>query len=207
MAVPSPFLKKDPSLNNLSDTKKKLREEYRRRRDAFHSQLDAATRGLAFRRPPSPLAKLIEQSEIIGLYSSMGSEAPTDKLTEYLIEAGKTLAFPVVMGDLPLEFRRVDNVDLMETGFKNISEPSSDCPEVIPDLIIAPMVAFDRSMGRLGQGGGHYDRTFEKHPNATRIGFAWSVQEADNIPIQAHDVTLQMIVTECEIIQQVNMTS
>lgn len=137
----------------------------------------------------------------------MGSEAPTIRLAEYLIESGKTLAFPTVVGDFPLEFRQIDNIDLLESGFKNISEPGSDCPLVVPDLIITPMVAFDRSMGRLGQGGGHYDRTFEKYPQATRIGFAWSVQEADILPAEPHDVTLHMIITECEIIQQVNVTS
>ncbi|WP_422343959.1 5-formyltetrahydrofolate cyclo-ligase [Parasphingorhabdus sp.] len=194
-------------MNNLPEIKKKLREEYRRRRDAFYNQLDAATKGLAFRRPPSPLAKLIEQSDVIALYSSMGSEAPTARLAEYCIEIGKTIAFPAVTGDSPLEFRQVDNIELLETGYQNISEPGADCPVVRPDLIVTPMVAFDRSMGRLGQGKGHYDRSFEKYPEASRIGLAWSVQEADNIPMQPHDVTLQMIVTESEIIQSVNMTS
>ncbi|MEP3780944.1 MAG: 5-formyltetrahydrofolate cyclo-ligase [Parasphingorhabdus sp.] len=194
-------------MNSLIEQKKNLREEYRRRRDAFHSQLDAATRGLAFRRPASPLARLIEQSEIIALYSTMGSEAPTGKLTEYCIEMGKMVAFPLVTGDSPMEFRHVDNVDLLENGFKDIPEPSTDCPLVTPDLIIAPVLAFDRSMGRLGQGAGHYDRTFEKYPQATRVGLAWSVQETDNVPLQPHDVTLEMIVTESEIIQRVNKTS
>ncbi len=101
----------------------------------------------------------------------------------------------------------MDNLELLETGYQNISEPSTDCPAVTPDLIITPMIAFDRSLGRLGQGKGHYDRTFEKYPKATRIGFAWSVQEAENIPMQPHDVTLEMIVTESEIIQRVDMTS
>ncbi|WP_229956854.1 5-formyltetrahydrofolate cyclo-ligase [Parasphingorhabdus litoris] len=169
--------------------------------------MDPATKGLAFRRPPSPLAKLIEQSEVIALYSAMGSEAPTARLAEYCIEIGKIIAFPVVTGDSPLEFRQVDNIELLETGYQNISEPGADCPVVTPDLIITPMIAFDRSMGRLGQGKGHYDRTFENYPKATRIGLAWSVQEADNIPMQAHDVTLEMIVTESEIIQRVEMTS
>lgn len=137
----------------------------------------------------------------------MGSEAPTDKLAEYLVEAGKILAFPVVKGDSPLEFRKVDNIDLLEVGYKDIPEPGPHCPAVAPDLIIAPMVAFDRSMGRLGQGGGHYDRTFDKYPDATRIGLAWSAQETEIIPIEPHDIILHMIITECEIIQQVNMTS
>ncbi|AMO71469.1 hypothetical protein AZE99_06040 [Sphingorhabdus sp. M41] len=166
-----------------------------------------ATRGLAFRRPPTPLAQLIEKSEIIALYSATGSEAPTASLTEYLTEIGKTTAFPVVVGNSPLEFRKVDNLDLLEAGFRNISEPNANCPTVTPDLIIAPMVAFDRSMGRLGQGGGHYDRTFAKYPQAKRIGFAWSVQEADAVPVQAHDAPLDMIVTESEIIQRIDIKS
>ncbi|NCO48952.1 MAG: 5-formyltetrahydrofolate cyclo-ligase [Sphingomonadales bacterium] len=194
-------------MSSLNDKKKKLREEYRRRRDAFHSQLDMATRGLAFRRPPTPLAKLIEQSEVIALYSAIGSEAPTARLADYLAEIGKTIAFPVCVGDAPLEFRKVDNIDLLEAGFRNISEPNADCPVVTPDLIIAPMLAFDRSMHRLGQGGGHYDRTFGKYPDAIRIGLAWSVQEADSIPVESHDRQLHMIITESEIIQSVEMTS
>jgi len=78
---------------------------------------------------------------------------------------------------------------------------------VAPDLIIAPMLAFDRSMHRLGQGGGHYDRTFAQYPQAPRIGLAWSVQEADAIPVESHDMELDMIVTESEIIQRVDLTS
>lgn len=194
-------------MNSLSDDKKTLRKEFRRRRDSFYSQLDAATRGLAFRRPPSPLAKLIEQSEMIAVYSAAGSEAPTARLIEFLIESGKTLCFPVVVGDSALEFRQVDTLDLLETGYRDIAEPGPACPVVAPDLIIAPMLAFDRSMGRLGQGGGHYDRTFAKHPDAPRIGLAWSVQEADDIPMQPHDFMLDMIVTESEIIQKVEMAS
>jgi 5-formyltetrahydrofolate cyclo-ligase len=205
--VPSLFYRKNNYLSSLKDKKNKLREEYRRRRDAFHRQLDMATRGLAFRRPPTPLAKLIEQSDVIALYSAIGSEAPTARLAEYLAEIGKTLAFPVVTGNAPLEFRQVNNLDLLEAGFRNISEPNANCPAVTPDVIIAPMIAFDRSMGRLGQGGGYYDRTFEKYPEAIRIGLAWSVQEADAVPVQPHDIPLHMIVTESEIIEKVDMNS
>ena len=194
-------------MSSLIDKKKKLREEYRRRRDAFHRQLDVATRGLAFRRPPSPLARLIEQSRTVALYSAVGSEAPTANLAAYLAEIGKIIAYPVVVGNRPLEFRQVDQLDLLESGYRNIAEPGADCPVVAPDLIIAPMIAFDRSMGRLGQGGGHYDRSFAAYPEAKRIGLAWSVQETDAVPVQPHDIPLDMIVTESEIIQRVDMTS
>ncbi|MEO9469039.1 5-formyltetrahydrofolate cyclo-ligase [Parasphingorhabdus sp.] len=194
-------------MSDLVENKKNLREEYRRRRDAFVSQLDTATRTLAFRRPPTPLNQLFEQTEVIALYQAVGSEAPTMRLMEYLSEIGKTVAFPVVTGQAPLEFRAVSDIELLEAGYQNIPEPSESCPVVTPDLIIAPLIAFDRRLGRLGQGQGHYDRTFEKYTHAKRIGLAWSVQELDSIPIEEHDVPLDMIITEYEIIQSVNMTS
>ncbi len=188
-------------MSSLSDNKKKLREEYRRRRDSFFDTLDAATRGLAFRRPPTPLAQLIKSSQVVALYRNVGSEAPTGRLAEYCGEIGKTVAFPCVRSDQPLDFRAVSHLDLLVEGFANIPEPSNDDPLVEPDLIITPLVAFDRQLNRLGQGGGHYDRTFEEYPEVPRIGLAWSVQETENIPVEPHDIPLQMIVTECEIIE------
>lgn len=194
-------------MNSLKENKKKLREEYRRRRDAFHGQLDNATLNLAFRRPPSPLAKILETKKVVAVYASLGSEAPTTRLIEYLIEIDKNVAFPLVTGEKPLEFRAVSKLETLQPGFMGIAEPGDDSPPVVPDIIIAPMIAFDRSLNRLGQGGGHYDRTFEQYPDATRIGLAWSVQEADNIPTETHDQQLHAIVTESELIQKVESTS
>lgn len=131
----------------------------------------------------------------------MGSEAPTERLIEYLAEIGVKIALPRVTADDSLEFRLISGTDVLVSGFKDIPEPSEACPLVDPDMIIAPLVAFDRSMRRLGQGGGYYDRSFEKYPDTPRIGLAWSVQETSEIPTEAHDVPLHMIVTECEIIE------
>ena len=178
-----------------------MREEYRRRRNAFYDQLDNATRNLVFRRPPSPLARLIENQQTIAIYAAVGSEAPTSNLIEFLFETGKTVAFPRVVGKSPLEFRTMTDVDLLETGFANIPEPGDNTELVTPDVIFAPMTAFDRHMGRLGQGGGHYDRSFQKYPDALRIGLAWSIQETDEVPTEEHDVALHVIVTESELIQ------
>ncbi len=194
-------------MNNLLDDKKDIRKEYRRLRDAFVLQLDRATLTLAFRIPPTPMAELIEQAESIALYSATGSEVGTKKLAEYLADRQKSILFPKVTGSGSLDFRAVSNIDLLQPGFKDILEPPSDCAVVEPDLIIAPLLAFDRSMNRLGQGGGHYDRTFEKYPEAVRIGLAWSVQESSQLPTEPHDVDLHMIVTESEIIQRDNLTS
>ncbi|MGB5724863.1 MAG: 5-formyltetrahydrofolate cyclo-ligase [Parasphingorhabdus sp.] len=188
-------------MSSLKEKKKKLREEYKRRRDAYVGQLDTASRNLSFRRPPSPLSRLIKQDQTVAIYRSVGSEAPTTRLIEYLTEIGASIALPRVTEDGHLDFRLVSGADILVTGFRNIPEPDESCALADPDMIIAPLVAFDRSLRRLGQGGGHYDRSFGKHPDVPRIGLAWSVQEADEIPTEPHDVTLHMIVTECEIIE------
>lgn len=185
----------------MKEKKKKLRAEYRRRRDAFVGQLDVASRNLSFRRPPSPLARLIEQVQTVALYRHIGSEAPTARLIEYLTETGVNIALPRVVDGHPLEFRLVSNSDILLSGFKDIPEPDTSCALAEPEMIIAPLVAFDRSLRRLGQGGGHYDRAFAKYPDIPRIGLGWSIQEAEEIPSESHDVPLHMIVTECEIIE------
>lgn len=188
-------------MSSLKEKKQKLRKEYRRRRDRFVEQLDEASRNLSFRRPPSPLARLFKPQQTVAFYRSIGSEAPTERLVEYLTETGVKIAFPRVTDNGSMEFRLVTGPELLECGFRNIPEPDESCPLVDPDLIIAPLVAFDRSLRRLGQGGGYYDRSFAQYPNVPRIGLAWSVQEAGEIPAEPHDLPLQMIVTECEIIE------
>ncbi len=185
----------------MKDNKKKLRKEYRRLRDAFVGQLDVASRNLSFRRPPSPLARLIEPARTVAVYRSMGSEAPTERLIEYLTESGVSIALPRVTDGGSLEFRLVSNIDMLVSGFADIPEPDESCPLADPDIIIAPLVAFDRSLRRLGQGGGFYDRSFAQYLDIPRIGLAWSVQEATEIPSEPHDLPLHMIVTECEIIE------
>lgn len=73
-----------------------------------------------------------------------------------------------------------------------------DGPIDVPDLILVPMLAFDRRGYRLGYGGGYYDRTLASLPDARAIGYACSVQEVNDIPVGPFDVPLPVIVTEKE---------
>ncbi|MDQ2094791.1 5-formyltetrahydrofolate cyclo-ligase [Rhodalgimonas zhirmunskyi] len=73
-----------------------------------------------------------------------------------------------------------------------------------PEILIVPLVAFDRSGGRLGYGGGFYDRTLEglrESGPVLAIGFAYSAQEAENLPLEPTDQPLDMIVTERDVIE------
>lgn len=79
-----------------------------------------------------------------------------------------------------------------------IQQPSAGSPVLTPDIILTPLVAFDRAGRRLGQGAAYYDRAFAALPEAWRVGVAWSVQETECVPVDPWDVPLHAIATEKE---------
>src|SRR3546814_5391288 len=81
-----------------------------------------------------------------------------------------------------------------------MQRPADNVALAAPDSIFCPLVGFDRRGGRIGQGGGHYDRYFAAHPGALRIGIGWSVQEIDATPRESTDIALDAILTEQEFI-------
>jgi 5-formyltetrahydrofolate cyclo-ligase len=85
----------------------------------------------------------------------------------------------------------------------NIPEPFSEAPEVFPEVLLVPPVAFDRRCYRIGYGAGFYDRTLPAlraiHP-VFALGFAFACQEIEAVPEEPHDVVLDAIVTELELI-------
>ncbi|MDX1784879.1 MAG: 5-formyltetrahydrofolate cyclo-ligase [Roseovarius sp.] len=110
---------------------------------------------------------------------------------------------PVIVGEgLPLKFSRWEPGCAMKDGPFGARIPEAD-DFFEPEILIVPLVAFDRSGGRLGYGGGFYDRTLEllRARRATlAIGFAYAGQEADGLPLEPTDQPLDMLVTETEVI-------
>jgi 5-formyltetrahydrofolate cyclo-ligase len=76
-----------------------------------------------------------------------------------------------------------------------------DGPIAEPDMLLVPLLAFDRAGHRLGYGGGYYDRTLATLPTHPAIGIAYAAQEIPHIPPGPHDHPLPTIITESEIIQ------
>lgn len=103
---------------------------------------------------------------------------------------------------LPLAFREwTPNTDLQDASFG--TEIPRTGAWLRPEVLIVPLVAFDRQGHRLGYGGGFYDRTLEDlrtHGSILTIGYAWSVQEINNLPHEPTDQRLNMIITETEVI-------
>lgn len=102
----------------------------------------------------------------------------------------------------PLKFSRWEPGCAMKDGPFGAMIPAID-NFFEPEILIVPLVAFDRQGGRLGYGGGFYDRTIEllraKRPTFA-IGFAYAAQEADTLPLEPTDQPLNMMVTETEVI-------
>ncbi len=120
-----------------------------------------------------------------------------------LLERGVRSALPVVIEkNAPMVFRLWEPDTRMERGIWNIPVPA-ESPPVTPDVVIAPLVGFDRDCFRLGYGGGYFDRTLAQfHEQPLTVGVGYSASELPTIFPRPHDIPLQLIVTEALIIQR-----
>jgi 5-formyltetrahydrofolate cyclo-ligase len=151
-----------------------------------------------------PVARKTETS-VISVFHSFDTEISTFELFDKLIAEGWTTALPVVIAkDTPLVFRQWAPGDGLVLGRWNIKVPLEEAPEVLPDILLVPLLAFDRKGYRLGYGGGFYDRTLEKLrtlKKVTAIGVAYAGQEVDAVPYEEFDQRLDWIMTEQETIK------
>jgi 5-formyltetrahydrofolate cyclo-ligase len=143
--------------------------------------------------------------DAVSLFVAMRSEPDLDPLAHALHAAGRTLCLPAMQGRRsPLLFREwAPGRPLVPAGF-GVREPSHDAPLVTPALLFVPLAAFDRAGGRVGYGGGFYDRTLAQlraQGRALAVGVGFSAQEAAAIPREPTDEKLDMIVTETETIE------
>jgi 5-formyltetrahydrofolate cyclo-ligase len=164
-----------------------LRRELRARRLAFEGDASAIDRLLA------PL--LAREGPIAGYMAHRGEP----DVLPFLMRAfhlGHAVALPRP-GNETLDFIRWHPDIVMQAGLAGIDEPVGGEP-IVPTIMLTPLVGFDRAGHRLGQGGGYYDRWFARHPDAMRIGIAWSVQEVEALTPEPWDMPLQAIVTEKE---------
>ncbi len=134
---------------------------------------------------------------VVSGFWPMGDEIDLRPLLRALDAAGHVLALPVTPPrGRPLRFRRWRfGAPLVPGGF-GTSVPPPDAPEVVPDALLVPLLAFDAAGRRLGYGGGFYDRTLAALPGAWALGVAFAGQQVAKVPAGAHDVPLHGIATE-----------
>ena len=184
--------------------KAKLRKEMRVLRRHLADETPEASRRAALKLPVSRFARF----SIIGAYYVQGSELDPGPILAAILELGEgriQAALPVAAAkNAPLKFRlwRQD-LPLVPDAY-GIPSPPQSAPEVLPNLLLTPVLAFDRQGGRLGQGGGHYDRTLailRKQRPVFVLGLAFADQEVDEVPMGPHDQRLDAIVTETAYIE------
>lgn len=182
-----------------ADTKAELRKRLRFRRSSHVAAMARWERDIVFAHPPSPLLDLLKDRAIVAIHVAHGDEPDIAGIGTALVQAGHRLALPRLGEEHgTMDFAAFSPGDALEETRYGLLHPDGDAPALAPDAILCPLVGFDRAMGRLGQGGGYYDRAFAAYPHALRIGVAWSVQECDAVPQEEHDIPLDGVLTERE---------
>lgn len=184
-----------PSDTALRDAKAAARKLARARRAGLANAVAPARLAeglLAHSAPPS--------GAIIAGYWPMGEEMDPRPLMLALAARGHRLALPVTppRGE-PLVFRAWAPGAALRAGPMGTSEPIAG-DAIRPDVLLVPLLAFDRAGRRLGYGGGYYDRTLAALPGAKVIGIAYAGQEMPEVPAGPQDFRLPLIATEAGVI-------
>ena len=181
--------------------KDKLRQHAIARRDAMPADIrQAAAEAIAARQ--FPLA--IGPGAIVSGFTPLKSEINPLPLLQKLGEAGARLALPAVAGrGKPLIMRAWQFGAPLDRGQWGIREPKPEAPEVDPDILLVPLLAFDRAGHRIGYGAGYYDMTIARLRTikpVTAIGIAFATQEIAAVPATPRDARLDLVLTEREVI-------
>lgn len=150
-----------------------------------------AAQGLDFLRAPT--------GTIVSGFAAIRDEINPAELMSWLHEEGFRLALPVMVGKgKALLMRAWTPGDPMQAAQWGIAEPMADKPEVEPDVLLVPLLAFDKHGHRLGYGGGFYDRTLMKlrvKKPVVAVGLAYDELEVDAVPHESYDQRLDWVLT------------
>jgi len=182
-----------------AEQKKPLRRQMRERRDELVRGLDRHAIARAIAEAGIGFLDIGEPGTVSGFYP-FGSEIDPRPLLARLADDRWQTALPVVIGaGKPLVFRRWRKGEPLAKGVWNIPIPPPEAPAVDPDVLLVPLLAFDRKGFRLGYGGGFYDRTIrglrQKKP-IVAVGLAYAAQEVDDVLHDELDEPLDWVLTE-----------
>ena len=143
------------------------------------------------------LNKSKTSGKIIGGYYPYNHEVNTVKILEKFEKLNYQISLPKIKKNSQMDFFKWSMKDLLSINKHGIPEPITD-KIVYPNILLVPLVAFDKHLNRIGYGGGFYDRYLEKvmkTKNIMTIGLAYSFQKVQKIPVNKYDIKLDFIVT------------
>jgi 5-formyltetrahydrofolate cyclo-ligase len=181
--------------------KERIRREALARRDAMPPEMrQAAAQAIAAREFPLAIAP----GAIVSGFMALKSEINPLPLMQKLAGQGARLALPAIAGrGEPLILRAWEPGAPLGRGQWGIREPTADAAEVEPDILLVPLLAFDRAGHRIGYGAGYYDLTIARlraRKAVMAVGIAFAVQEVAAVPATARDARLDLVLTEREMI-------
>ena len=181
----------------LKEQKKILRQEFLAKRAAVpHDKRDRISHELIKKFLTT---EIYREAKVIMAYASTPDELQLAELFAACFDDKKILAIPYIVGKGAMQAVEVPNFDALEIGAFNILTVKSELRNFIEpaqiDCVIVPGAAFDLSGGRLGLGGGYYDRFLPLAVNAKKIALAYDFQLVDSLPTEEHDAKIDMVLT------------
>lgn len=141
------------------------------------------------------LPEVIDARHVL-VTAAVGDELDLAALRGALAARGTTVSLPVVEGQDLVAVAWHDAIEL-RPGWQGVLEPVGPPTPMPPELVVVPALALDRRGGRLGYGGGHFDRYLTgPAAGATTVGAVFHAQLVDEVPVLPHDVALDLVVTE-----------
>jgi len=187
--------------DSISDLKSVIRQDAILRRDALpaaeRAKAAETIAGRAF-----PLA--VNAGTIVSGFMPLKTEINPLPLMRKLAEEGAQLALPAIDGrGKPLIMRAFAFGDELASGQWGIREPKAGAAEIAPDILLVPLLAFDRTGHRIGYGAGYYDMTIaglRAMKPVVAVGIAFAAQEIGEVPVTPRDARLDLVLTEREFI-------
>ena len=181
--------------------KEQLRREALARRDAMLPEVrQRAAEAIAARTFPLAIAPGV----VVSGFMPLAGEINPLPLMQKLAGQGARLGLPAIAGrGKPLTMRAWEFGAPLERGQWGIREPTPDAPEVEPDVLLVPLLAFDRAGHRIGYGAGYYDLTIAQlraRKSVAAVGLAFAIQEVAAVPATPRDSRLDIVLTEREAI-------
>ena len=180
-----------------------MREEKSRIRQVLRERKMAVTPGERQERSRRIGRHLLEQiapGETVMAYTSKEHEVDTGPLIDALLQRKNPVIVPIIVKeDVSLRLSYIRTRSVLVPSTFGVPEPiGSEIPADAGDIdvILLPMLGFDRTGARIGYGAGYYDRFLAKNPGLTKIGIAFACQEMERLPLDPTDVGMDMIITE-----------
>lgn len=154
--------------------------------------------------------KSFQEADIILVYMDYRSEVMTTELVEELLLTDNKRVFAPTVEGFDVVFYEINSLSDLRPGYQGIREPESDPQKLFTEetakenkcFLLVPGSVYDRQLGRMGYGKGFYDRFLHRFPSVANAGLAFECQIAGQVPVDEHDVRVDMVITENEVIKE-----